>query len=89
MLHEGILKPFLGITDVVLEQRTRVDYTADGAEAVAFARAGTYQAAFVIPPTTPRELLDVVAGGEVLPQKSTHFYPKLLDGLVFHRPGED
>ena len=26
----------------------------------------------------------MVRGGEVLPQKSTHFYPKLLDGLVFH-----
>ena len=26
-------------------------------------------------------------GCEVLPQKSTHFYPKLLDGLVFHRLG--
>ena len=27
----------------------------------------------------------VVSGGELMPQKSTHFYPKLLDGLVFHR----
>jgi uncharacterized protein (DUF1015 family) len=24
----------------------------------------------------------------VLPQKSTHFYPKLLDGLVFYRLGD-
>jgi uncharacterized protein (DUF1015 family) len=31
----------------------------------------------------------VVRGGELLPQKSTHFYPKLLDGLVFARLGED
>jgi uncharacterized protein (DUF1015 family) len=23
-----------------------------------------------------------------MPQKSTHFYPKLLDGLVFNRLGE-
>jgi uncharacterized protein (DUF1015 family) len=28
-----------------------------------------------------------VRGGELMPQKSTHFYPKLLDGLVFHRLG--
>ena len=34
------------------------------------------------------ELQAVVRGGELLPQKSTHFYPKLLDGLVFHRLGE-
>ncbi len=30
----------------------------------------------------------MVHGGELLPQKSTHFYPKLLDGLVFYRLGE-
>jgi uncharacterized protein (DUF1015 family) len=31
----------------------------------------------------------VVRAGELLPQKSTFFYPKLLDGLVFFRLGED
>ncbi len=65
-----------------------MDYTADQAEAVRLARAGTYQAAFLIAPPTPEELQKVVRGGELLPQKSTHFYPKLLDGLVFYRLGE-
>jgi uncharacterized protein (DUF1015 family) len=88
LLHEGILKPLLGITEETLTAKTHVDYTADVNEAVALARKGSYQAAFIIPPTTPEELQAVVAGGEVLPQKSTHFYPKLLDGLVFHRFGE-
>ena len=41
--------------------------------------------AFINGATTLEELHAVVRGGEVLPQKSTHFYPKLLDGLVFHR----
>jgi uncharacterized protein (DUF1015 family) len=85
ILHEGLLRPFLGITDEVLDARTHVDYTADQVEAVRLAREGRCQAAFLIAPTTPAELLAVVEAGEVLPQKSTHFYPKLLDGLVFHR----
>ena len=85
ILHEGILKPFLDITDDKLDARTHVDYTADHAEAIRLAREGRYQAAFLIAPTTVAELEAVVRGGEVLPQKSTHFYPKLLDGLVFHR----
>src|SRR5437870_11642301 len=88
ILHEGLLKPLLGITDARLDAKTHVDYTADQAEAVRLARAGTYQAAFLIPPPTPEELQAVVRGGELLPQKSTHFYPKLLDGLVFYRLGE-
>jgi uncharacterized protein (DUF1015 family) len=87
ILHEGLLRPLLGITDARLDAKTHVDYTADLAEAVRLARAGTYQAAFLIAPTTPAELQAVVRGGELLPQKSTHFYPKLLDGLVFHRLG--
>lgn len=85
ILHEGILRPLLDITDAKLDARSHVDYTADQAEAVSLARAGHCQAAFLIAPTTPEELQAVVRGGELMPQKSTHFYPKLLDGLVFHR----
>ncbi len=88
VLHEGLLRPLLDITDAKLDAKTHVDYTADQAEAVALARDGKVQAAFLIAPTTPAELQAVVHGGELMPQKSTHFYPKLLDGLVFHRLGE-
>ena len=89
ILHEGLLRPLVGISDAVLEAKTHVDYTADQGEAVRLVGEQRYQAAFLIAATTPDELQAVVRGGEVLPQKSTHFYPKLLDGLVFHRPGED
>jgi uncharacterized protein (DUF1015 family) len=85
VLHEGVLRPLLGIDAAMLEAGSHVDYTADQDEAVSAARQGRYQAAFLIAPTTPAELQAVVRGGELLPQKSTHFYPKLLDGLVFHR----
>jgi uncharacterized protein (DUF1015 family) len=85
VLHEGLLRPLLGIGDAELDAGTHVAYTADQAEAVRAAREDRCQAAFLIAPTSPAELRAVVAGGELLPQKSTHFYPKLLDGLVFHR----
>jgi len=83
-----VLKPLCDVTDAKLDARTHVEYTADQAEAVRLARAARYQAAFLIAPTTLDELQAVVRGGEVLPQKSTHFYPKLLDGLVFYRLGD-
>ena len=85
ILHEGVLRPLLDITDAKLDARANVEYTPDQAEAIRLVRAGHYQAAFLIAPTTPDELQAVVRGGELMPQKSTHFYPKLLDGLVFHR----
>jgi uncharacterized protein (DUF1015 family) len=79
ILHEGVLKPFLDITDAKLDAKTHVEYTADQTEAIRLARARRYQAAFLIAPTTAEELQAVVRGGEVLPQKSTHFYPNLLE----------
>jgi uncharacterized protein (DUF1015 family) len=85
ILHEGLLRPLLDITDAKLDARSHVEYTPDQAEAVVLAREGRYQAAFLIAPSTAEELQAVVRGGELMPQKSTHFYPKLLDGLVFHR----
>ena len=88
ILHEGLLRPLLGITEAKLDAKTHVDYTADRVEAIQLARAGKYQATFLIAPTTPEELQAVVRGGGLLPQKSTHFYPKLLDGLAFYRLGE-
>ena len=36
----------------------------------------------------PGEVFRVTEAGELMPQKSTHFYPKLLDGLVLHRLDE-
>jgi uncharacterized protein (DUF1015 family) len=85
LLHEGLLRPLLDIDYAKLEAGRHVDYTADQDEAIRAARDGRCQAAFLIAPTTPVELQAVVQGGELLPQKSTHFYPKLLDGLVFAR----
>ena len=88
ILHEGMLKPLLDITDATLDANTHVEYTADQLDAIRLAREGRHQAAFLIAPTTVEELEAVVRGGDVLPQKSTHFYPKLLDGLVFQRLGD-
>lgn len=88
VLHEGLLRPLLGITDEELVAKARVDYTASAADAVRLTRAGRYQAAFLLHPTTADQLREIVEAGELLPQKSTHFYPKLLTGLVFARMGE-
>ena len=65
ILHEGLLRPLLDITDEKLDAKTHVEYTADQAEAVELARAARYQAAFLIAPTTPAELQAVVRGGEL------------------------
>jgi uncharacterized protein (DUF1015 family) len=59
-------------------------YTADAEEAVAAVDAGRAQAAFLLRPTRIEDVFAVARRGEVMPQKSTYFYPKLLSGLLFH-----
>lgn len=57
-------------------------YTPDAEEAAAAVRSGSATAAYLLPPTTPDRVREVVQRGERLPQKSTYFWPKPLTGMV-------
>jgi uncharacterized protein (DUF1015 family) len=61
-----------------------VTYTADPNEAIAAVDEGRAQAAFLLRPTRIEQVFAVAQRGDVMPQKSTYFYPKLLSGLLFH-----
>ena len=54
------------------------------AESVAMVDSGDADVAFLIKPITLDQLRDVSLSGEVMPQKSTDFYPKLLSGLAIY-----
>jgi hypothetical protein len=41
-------------------------------------------AAFLLDPTPVAEIAAVAADGDVMPQKSTYFYPKALTGLIIN-----
>jgi uncharacterized protein (DUF1015 family) len=56
----------------------------DAGEAVAAVEKGEAQAAFLLNPTAMDQVRDVAEAGEVMPQKSTFFYPKLPSGLVIN-----
>jgi len=38
--------------------------------------------AFLLQPTTMEEMRGVCSAGDLMPQKSTYFFPKLASGLV-------
>jgi len=87
-LHVVILGDRLGITADDVAGGRRLAYTRDTAEAIARVSAGEAAAAFLVRPTRIDQLADVANAGDVMPQKSTYFYPKLLTGMVFN-PLED
>jgi uncharacterized protein (DUF1015 family) len=59
-----------------------VTYTPSATEAVAAVDRGDAQAAFLLRPTRIEDVWEVARRGDVMPQKSTFFYPKLTSGLL-------
>jgi|HubBroStandDraft_1064217.scaffolds.fasta_scaffold62232_1 uncharacterized protein (DUF1015 family) len=85
VLHAGIFEAILGITPEAQVAKTNLWYVQDGAESLAELRAGVRgQALFLMNPTPVAAVRDVAEAGEVMPQKSTFFYPKVLTGLAIH-----
>jgi uncharacterized protein (DUF1015 family) len=84
ILHTTILGDRLGIDAGSIATEDRVAYTRDEAEAIAAVARGAAKAAILVRPTKLEQLAAVANAGEVMPHKSTYFYPKLLTGMVFH-----
>jgi uncharacterized protein (DUF1015 family) len=59
-----------------------VAYTPYAEEAVAAVDRGEADAAFLLRPTRIEDVWETARRGDVMPQKSTFFYPKLTSGLL-------
>jgi hypothetical protein len=84
VLHSGILEHLLGITKEAQAAKTNLLYPQDAAAAVRDVRAGKAQALFLMNATPVKDVRRVAEAGEVMPQKSTFFHPKVLTGLAIH-----
>jgi uncharacterized protein (DUF1015 family) len=83
-LHGLVLEQLLGLSEESIREQRNLRYLRDAAEAVEQVSRGTAQAAFLMNPATLQELREIAFNGEVMPQKSTDFYPKLLSGLAIY-----
>jgi uncharacterized protein (DUF1015 family) len=83
-LHKGLLEGVLGISEEAIREQKNVRYIRETAEAMAQVRSGAANVAFLLNPIPMKQLRDITLAGEVLPQKSTDFYPKLLSGLTIY-----
>ncbi|MGA7523440.1 MAG: DUF1015 domain-containing protein [Acidobacteriaceae bacterium] len=83
-LHSLVLETLLGISADAIREQTHLRYVRDAAEAADAVRRGEANAAFLMNPVSLEQLREVAFAGEVMPQKSTDFYPKLLSGLAIY-----
>jgi uncharacterized protein (DUF1015 family) len=80
LLREAVLAP-LGVT------AGELTFTHDDGEARTAVESGRAAAAFLMNPPSMAAVRRVCLSGEVMPEKSTYFFPKLADGLVFDLVG--
>jgi uncharacterized protein (DUF1015 family) len=83
-LHTVVLDHLLGLDPDTITRLGNVRYIRDAQEAVGLVESDEADVAFLIKPITLDQLRDVSLSGEVMPQKSTDFYPKLLSGLAIY-----
>ncbi len=88
VLHAVVFGDRLGLDAGRVMAGEHLDYTRSADDALARVARGEAQAALLVRPTRLDQLAEVASAGDVMPQKSTYFHPKLLTGMVFN-PLED
>jgi uncharacterized protein (DUF1015 family) len=83
-LHSILLDRILGLSQERITQLGNVRFIREATEAVEQVHAGEADVAFLIKPVPLDQLREVSLSGDVMPQKSTDFYPKLLSGLAIY-----
>lgn len=81
-LQEAVLGPVLGIVPERVAKEDLLRYSKSAEDVIQKVGAGEYPVAFLLRPSSPRVVEDVSLRGELMPQKSTYFYPKPLTGMV-------
>lgn len=84
VLHKMLLEGALGMSEESIRNQEHIHYVREADEATARVRKGEAQMAFLMEPVRIEQMEAVAFAGEVMPQKSTDFYPKLLSGMTFY-----
>jgi uncharacterized protein (DUF1015 family) len=83
-LHSLVLEQLLNITPEAIREQRHLRYVRDAGEAIEQVSRRHADVAFLTNPVTLGQLREVAFAGDVMPQKSTDFYPKLLSGLAIY-----
>ncbi len=84
ILHDMILEECLGISPEAQAQKTNLKYLQEPGAGLSALERNEGQVLFLMNGTPLSAVRQVAEAGEVMPQKSTFFYPKVITGLCFH-----
>jgi len=80
-LEVAFFDKLLGIGTDAIARGENVSFTSDADAAIAAVERKEADAAVLLRPTTVSDVEAVVGAGDRLPQKSTHFFPKMYSGI--------
>ncbi|MCS6905437.1 MAG: DUF1015 domain-containing protein [Bacteroidia bacterium] len=83
LLHYIIIDKILGIPYDEQPQSETISYNKEYAAALRYVENPSKHIAIIVNGVSLAEMLAVCKEGAIMPQKSTYFYPKVLNGLVF------
>ena len=87
IIHAILIQHLLKIAPEMARKGTCISYTTDAFQAAETVDRGQHQLALFLNPTKVTQVRAIAESGEIMPQKSTYFYPKLLTGLVMRETG--
>ena len=85
VLESLIFEKILNFSKEDIAQQNYLKYIKDFGETIESVDSKNFNLAFIMNPTRIEQIKNVSLAGEVMPQKSTYFYPKLLTGLVINK----
>jgi uncharacterized protein (DUF1015 family) len=84
VLHRLLIERCLGITEEAVKHESNITYVREFDAALNAVVDRTAQISFLLNATKLDQLRDIAYEGNVMPQKSTDFYPKVLSGLLLY-----
>ena len=79
ILHQILLEKCLNVS------KDKISFIKDVNKGISNVDDNNIKALFIVNPTTLEDVHRITHLGEIMPQKSTYFYPKPLSGLIIHK----
>jgi uncharacterized protein (DUF1015 family) len=89
VLTRLVLMKYLGLNHSQLDDESIMSYSSKTEVALEAVRTGECDAAFILNPTRIDQVKRIAEAGEIMPRKSTYFYPKVITGQVLNRLTKD
>ncbi len=85
VLHQDILREIMGLGDEEERNPQYLKFVKNAEEVFEASHEAGFNCGFLLNSPQMDVLQKVVEGGNILPPKTTYFFPKLLSGLVFRQ----